>query len=41
MKARYRTSEQWARETDWLGNQPIGMAGEDGGPIEVGVDGVE
>ena len=27
MKARYRTSEQWARETDWLGNQPIGMAG--------------
>jgi hypothetical protein len=27
MKARYRTSEQWARETDWLGNQPIGLAG--------------
>jgi conjugative coupling factor TraD (TOL family) len=24
MKARYRTSEQWARETDWLGNQPLG-----------------
>lgn len=26
MKARYRTSEQWARETDWLGNQPLGAA---------------
>lgn len=26
MKARYRTSEQWARETDWLGNQPVGSA---------------
>lgn len=32
MKARYRTSEQWARETDWLGNQPIGLAG--GGVID-------
>ena len=26
MKARYRTSEQWARETDWLGNQPLAMS---------------
>lgn len=24
MKARYRTSEKWASETDWLGNQPLG-----------------
>jgi conjugative coupling factor TraD (SXT/TOL subfamily) len=24
MRARYRTSEQWAKETDWLGNQPLG-----------------
>ncbi len=24
MKRRYRTSEQWASETDWLGNQPLG-----------------
>jgi hypothetical protein len=35
MKARYRTSEQWARETDWLGNQPIGMAGV--GVIDTGL----
>lgn len=25
MRARYRTSEQWAKETDWLGNHPLGM----------------
>ena len=24
MKARYRTSDKWASETDWLGNQPLG-----------------
>lgn len=27
MRARYRTSEQWAKETDWLGNHPIGQNG--------------
>lgn len=26
MKRRYRTSERWASETDWLGNQPLGAA---------------
>ena len=25
MKRRYRTSERWAAETDWLGNQPLGL----------------
>ena len=24
MKRRYRTSERWAAETDWLGSQPLG-----------------
>jgi conjugative coupling factor TraD (TOL family) len=27
MRAAYRTSEHWAKETDWLGDQPIGVAG--------------
>jgi conjugative coupling factor TraD (TOL family) len=35
MKARYRTSEQWARETDWLGNQPLGASGT--GVIDTGL----
>ena len=25
MKRRYRTSERWAAETDWLGTQPLGL----------------
>jgi conjugative coupling factor TraD (TOL family) len=35
MKSRYRTSEQWARETDWLGNQPLGASGT--GVIDTGL----
>jgi hypothetical protein len=35
MKARYRTSEQWAKETDWLGTQPLGAAAA--GLIDVGL----
>ena len=26
MKRRYRTSERWASETDWMGQQPLGAA---------------
>lgn len=29
MKRRYRTSENWASETDWLGNQPLGPSAID------------
>ncbi|MFP5476086.1 MAG: type IV conjugative transfer system coupling protein TraD [Gammaproteobacteria bacterium] len=29
MKRRYRTSERWASETDWLAGQPIGAAAAD------------
>ncbi|HRL52876.1 MAG TPA: type IV conjugative transfer system coupling protein TraD [Acidovorax temperans] len=36
MKSRYRTSEQWARETDWLGNFS-GWAGSPG--LGMGLDG--
>jgi conjugative coupling factor TraD (TOL family) len=25
MKIRYRTSEKWAKETDWLGDHPLGL----------------
>ncbi|MCX8517886.1 MAG: hypothetical protein ORN29_07480 [Rhodoferax sp.] len=25
MKQRYRTSEKWANETDWLGDHPLGL----------------
>ena len=25
MKQRYRTSEKWAKETDWLGDHPLGL----------------
>jgi conjugative coupling factor TraD (TOL family) len=28
MKGRYRTSEHWAKETDWLGDQPLGLRSE-------------
>lgn len=28
MKRRYRTSERWAAETDWLGQHPVGAAAE-------------
>ena len=28
MKVRYRTSEKWAQETDWLGVQPLGNQGD-------------
>jgi len=27
MRSRYRSSEQWAMETDWLSSHPIGQAG--------------
>lgn len=27
MKSRYRTSDKWWMETDWLGNHPIGLQG--------------
>jgi len=27
MRSRYRSSEQWAQETDWLASHPIGTAG--------------
>ena len=28
MRAKYRSSEHWAAESDWLGNHPIGLTGQ-------------
>lgn len=37
MKQRYRTSEQWARETDWLGQTGGWLAGQPLGDAGIGV----
>ena len=37
MKQRYRTSERWARETDWLGDDASWLAGQPLGEASAGL----